>query len=309
MNELEFLEALNDMDDDLILDAKKPVPKKPPIPAFLAKVAVVAAILCMLSLSVMAVSFSIRILSGEDRVPIHEFSFGGIYSPTSKVTTVEYDLKTQDISLPSRWIYTLTEAWESFDYDHGYFQTVDLKTPLGRRMNFGGIAQIEALLRIDLVSSPEIEEVIRASFVTLVITDTQRAAQEYKRDRQISPDGLVIYLPFQTGGTQGISSEIVEYCGIHIFVPLTDSFAAGYRSHVVLSGVGGQDLQKSEYRSEGDINTVLLANTPGAADEPLKAFAAWEHCGVGYLLELKTHHTTPTDPVQLIRPYLEHLED
>lgn len=309
MNELEFLEALNDVDDDLILNAKKPVQKKPPIPALLAKVAVVAAILCMLSLTVMAVSFSIRILTGEDRVPIHELYFSGIYSPASKVTTVEYDLKKQNISLPSRWLHTLTEAWETFDYDHAYFKPVDLKTPLGNRLNFGGITQIEEILRMELVSSPQIEKVIRASFVTLVVTDAQRATQEYECTGQITPDGLVIYLPFQTGETQGISSQIVEYCGIHIFIPLTESFADSYGSHVVLSGVGDQDLQKSEYRSRGNIDTVLLTNTPGTADEPLKAFAAWEHNGVGYLLEMKTHPTTHTNPAQLIRPYLEYLEE
>ena len=253
-------------------------------------------------------SFSIRILSGEERVPIHEFNFGGPFSPTSKVTTVEYDLKAQKLSLPSQWVHTLTDAWEDFRYDHEYFKTVDLKAPTGSRRNFGSISQLEALLNVDLVSSSELEAVTGASFVTLVITDPQRAKEEYEREGEVTPDGLVIYLPFQTGRVQGISSEIVDYCGIHIYIPLTDSFTDHYRSHVVLSGVGDQDLQKQEYRSRGGIDTIFLTNTPGTADEPLKAFAAWEHSGVGYLLELKTHQDTHTDPTQLILPYLTDLE-
>ncbi len=308
MNEFDFLEALNDMDDDLILNAKKPVPKKPPIPALLAKVAVAAAILCMLSLSVMAVSFSIRILSSEDRVPIHEFFFGGIYSPTSKVTTVDYNLKRQEIKLPAQWIATLTEAWEAFGYDHSYFKGVDLKSPWGSRINFGRFPQLEELLDMDLVSSPEIEETVRGSFVTLVITDPGRATEEYNREGQITPDGLVIYLPFRTGGANGLSSETVQYCGIHIYVPITESFADSYRSHVVLSGVGDQDLQESKHCSQGGIEAILLANTPGTAEEPLRAFAAWEQAGIGYLLELKTRASTTTDPAQVIQPYLTNLK-
>ena len=309
MNELELLEALNDIEDDLILNAKKPASKKLPIPAFLAKIAVAAAILCMLAVTVMAVSFSIRIFTGEGRVPIYEAYYGGIFSPTSKVTTVEYDLKAQKTSLPSQWVSTLTEAWEVFRYDHEYFKTVDLKTHTGSRINFGGISQLEELLDMELVSSPEMEEVIQSSYVTLVITDPQRATEEYEKKGKITPDGLVIYLPFQIGQTQGISAEMVDYCGIHIFIPLTESFEESYRSHVVLSGVGDQDLQKKDYRSQGGIDTILLSNMPSTAEEPMMTFAAWGHRGAGYLLELKTHPSADTDPVQLIMPYLENLED
>ena len=308
MNEFDFLEALNDIEDDLILNAKKPVPKKPPIPALLAKIAVAAAVLCMLSLSVMAVSFSIRILRSEDRVPIHEFIFGGIFAPTSKVTTVDYDLEPQEVTLPPQWIDSLTEAWETFGYDHKHFKTLDLKTPAGSRMNFGSLTQLERLLDVDLVSSPELEEALRGTFVTLIITDLVRATEEYERRGSITPDGLVIYLPFKTGGATGLSSEEVQYCGIHIYVPITESFADSYRSHVVLSGVGDQDLQESKHCFQGGIEAVLLANTPSTAEEPLRAFAAWEHKGVGYLLELKTRHSTTADPAQLILPYLSNLK-
>ena len=308
MNEFDFLEALNDIEDDLILNAKKPVPKKPPVPALLAKIAVAAAILCMLSLSVMAVSFSIRILRSEDRVPIHDFIFGGIFAPTSKVTTVDYDLEPREVTLPPQWIDSLTEAWETFGYDHKHFKTVDLKTPAGSRMNFGSLTQLERLLDVDLVSSPELEEALRGTFVTLVITDPVGATEEYERRGSITPDGLVIYLPFKTGGTAGLSSEEVQYCGIHIYLPVTESFADSYRSHVVLSGVGEQDLQESKHQSRGGIETVLLTNTPGIAEEPLRTFAAWEQDGIGYLLELKTHASTTTDPTQLILPYLSNIE-
>lgn len=307
MNELDFLEALNDIEDDLILDAKKTVDKRSLIPSHLAKVAVAAAIVCLMSVTVMAVSFSVRILRSEERIPIPEGVFMGQLTPDTRITTVDYDLQQQKIHLPSDWAERLTEQWKAFPYDYSYFKGMDLKHAEGSRINFGGISQLESLLGIELVSSPELDRAVRGSYISLVVTDPRRAAEELRREGRISPDGLVIYLPFYLDGEKGPSPDMVDYCGLNIFLPLTEPFAESYSSHTVLSSVGDQDLQESRQLSQGGIESILLSNSPGTED-PMKAYAAWEHEGIGYLLELKTHHRISTAPASLLDPYLKDLK-
>ena len=308
MNELDFLKALNDVDDDLILDAKKPIRAKNRIPSLLGKIGVAAAILCLLSVTVMAVSFSVRIIGSDQRVPIHEGYYMGIFTPSSKVTTVDYALETQKIKIPAQWSEALTEEWKNFGYDYKYFNGIDLREEDGSRIDFGGISLLEELLELRFVSSPELDRAVRSSYVSLVITDRERASLELREEGRISPDGLRIYLPFRIDGQGSPNPDVVEYCGLNIFIPLTDSFAEEYRSHVVLSGDGNQDLKERKALSQGKVESVILANTQ-SQDEPMKAFAAWEHEGIGYLLEMKTYYCVTADPAEIIMPYLANLED
>ena len=308
MNELDFLKALNDVEDDLILDAKKPIGAKKHLPSFLGKLGVAAAILCLLSVTVMAVSFSVRIIGSDQRVPIHEGYYMGIFTPSSKVITVDYSLEVQDLQLPTQWIDDLTAEWKAFGYDYSYFQGIDLRNARGSRMDFGSISALENLLGISLVSSPELDEAFRSAYVSLVITDWERASAELREEGRIYPDGLRVYLPLMVENQGKLSSDVVEYCGLNIFIPLTDSFTESYRSHVILSGDGEQDLTQSSYTSPTGIQTHVLANKQSRSD-PMKAYGAWEHKGVGYLLEMKTHYNTTADPAAIIMPYFENLED
>lgn len=308
MNETEFLRVLNDIDDDLILNAKEPLAPKPHVPAILAKMGVAAAIICLLSISVMAVSFGVRIMGSDSRVPIGDNFLWGIFSPSSKVTTVDYSLGAQKADLPAQWIQALTEAWNSFGYDHKYFKGMDLRDKEGNRIDYGTITKVEELLGLPLVSSPEIETACRSAFVKLVITDPERATAELENRGEITPDGIEIYLPFPTENGGELDSQIVDYCGLYLYIPLTDSFVNNYKSHVVLSGAGDQDLREQKYVSRGGVETILLANTQ-SREESMKAYAAWECRGIGYLLEMKTYAGVTAEPVGLILPYLENLEE
>lgn len=308
MDELNFIQALTDIEDDLILYAKKPVTPKRSISSLFGKIGVAAALLCLLSVTVMAVSFSVWVLSSDHRVPILEAYYMGVFTPSSKVTTVNFDLEAREITIPQRWTEDLTAAWNIFGYDHKYFKGIDLKEKDGSRIDFGSIAQIERLLRLGLVSSPEIDGATGSAFVSLVIVDSERTSREWERKGTVTPDGIRIYLPFRLDGQIGLNDDVIEYCGLHIFIPLTESFATEYRSHVVLSGDGSQDLQERKILSQGGIETVLLANNRSEY-EATKAFAAWEYQGVGYLLEMKTHDSVTADPGEIIMPYLTNLED
>ncbi len=308
MDELKFLQVLTDIEDDLILDAKKPVTPKRSISSLFGKIGVAAALLCLLSVTVMAVSFSVWVLSSDHRVPIMEAYYMGVFTPSSKVTTVNYDLEAREITIPQRWTENLKAAWKTFDYDHKYFKGIDLKEEDGSRIDFGHIAQVERLLGLELVSSPEIDSAAGNVFVSLVIVDSVRASREWERKGTVTPDGIRIYLPFRLDGQKGLNDDVIEYCGLHIFIPLTESFATEYRSHVVLSGDGSQDLKERKILSHGGIETVLLANTQSEY-ESMKAFAAWEYQGVGYLLEMKTYDSVTADPGKIMIPYLANLED
>ena len=311
MNEMEWIEVFGDIEDDLILDAKKPIAPKSRISSVLGKIGVAAAIFCLLSISVMAVSFGVRVMGSEERVPIGHFSFLGMFAPSSKVTTVDYSLEPQKIQVPSDWKRCLTEAWKAFGYDHKYFHGTDLKTSDGERICFSGLWEIEESLGCSFVHSAEIQYAVKSAFVKLVITDTARGEKEFADRGEITPDGIEVYLPFETVKGGNLDPQAVEYCGLYLYIPLTKSFADRYRSHVILSGVGDQDLKEGKYVSKSGVEVALLSNTLNPEEEPMQVYAAWEHEGIGYLLEMRSHLWAEADkePVQMILPYLEHLEE
>jgi hypothetical protein len=253
------------------------------------------------------VSFSVRIIDSDKQVLIHDNIFMGLLSPKSKVTTVDYDLFPRKLQIPQTWIMNLTEAWVNFDYDHQYFTGLDLKEIDGNAMNFGSISQVEALLDVKLVSSPALDQIVKGVFIRLLVTDSQRATEEFQKTGFITPDGMVIYLPLASVEEQGIAPKVVEYYGLNIYIPMTQSFATAYGSHVVLSSIGNQDLAQSTHISSGGIEVTILTNHL-CGDEAMKAFGAWEEQGVGYLLELKTPNSVTTEPIEMILPYIKDLE-
>lgn len=306
MNSLDFLRELNEVDDDLLRKAALP-----PVRASRRigiKVPVAALMLCLLSVTVAAVSISIRIFTTGETAPNYENHYGGMFLSNSKVTTIQYDLSPRKVNIPLQWETALTEAWKSFGYDHEHFTGLDLKEGNGNRINYGGLPQMESLLGLNFADSEELEQITRAAYVTLVVTDAKRATEQFQREGLVSPDGIVIYLPFLRNAQTGLSPETVDYCGLNIFIPLTASFAEQYASHCVLSGVYGQDFAQRSFVSKGNVEVFLLENTK-QGEEPLSAYGAWEQAGIGYLVELKTNWDAKELPGEILMPYLENLED
>ena len=307
MNSIDFLKELNEIDDDLLMNAEVPPARKPHLHRIGVNAVVVALVLCLMSVTVAAVTISIRIFTSEDTVPNYENYHLGFFHVNSKVTTIEYELYPQEIEIPLQWENALTDAWRGFGYTYNHFTGIDLKDNDGKRTNYGGITQLEQLLGIQLVSSEELELVTQGAYVTLAVTDQNRAAEQFRSEGIVSPDGIIIYLPFLRNAQTGLNPEIVDYCGLSIFIPLTDSFADQYASHCVLSSAYKQDLTQNRFFSCDDIEIVLLENTVQDED-PLSGYAAWEYDGVGYLIELKTNWDVETLPSNLLTPYLENLE-
>lgn len=311
MNSIDFLKELNEIDDDLLLNAELPLKRETHIP--FGKIGVHAAlivlVLCLIPATVIAVTIGVRILVSQDEIPnYNDYLMGGFIHIDSKVTTIEYDLASHNIEIPLQWEEKLTASWKGFPYDHSNFSGIDLKNTEGRRMNFGSIGEIEKLLGITLTSSNELDQITLGAYVSLMITDPDRAAAQLRAEGIVSPDGILIYLPFRNGEDADLGLNVVDYCGLQVFIPLTESFAEQYAEHCVLSSVNEQELAQSRFYTSGNIEVILLENHWQEQYDAPRGYAAWEQNGIGYLVELKCAVDAKASPGDLLRPYLENLE-
>ena len=312
MNSIDFLKELNEIDDDLLMNAELPPKRKASIPfsRIGIKAAVVALLLCLIPATVIAVTIGVKILVSQEEIPNYgDYMLGGIVSVESKVTTIEYELSPQRIEVPLQWEEKLTDAWKGFPYSYDNFTGIDLKNTQGSRIDLGGIAEIETLLGTTLTTSDELEQVTQGAYVSLILTDQERAAAQLRSEGIVSPDGILIYLPFRNDQEAGLGPEVVDFCGLQIFIPITASFADQYAEHCVMSSVNQQNLAQSSFFSSGNIEVILLENRWQDDWDAPRGYAAWEQSGIGYLVELKCAADTKESPGELLRPYLENLEE
>ena len=311
MNSIDFLKEINEIDDDLLLNAELPLKREGHIPFGNIGVhaALIVLVLCLIPVTVIAVTIGVKILVSPETIPNYgDYMLGGIVSVESKVTTIEYELSPHNIEIPLQWEEKLTEAWKGFPYDHSNFSGIDLKDAADRRVSYGGLAEIEKLLGITLTTSDELVEITQGAYVTLIITDQDRAAAQLRTEGIVSPDGILVYLPFRNDKETGFDIEVVDYCGLQIFIPLTESFANQYAEHCVMSSVNKQELVQSRFFSSGDIEVIVLENSWQYDLDAPRGYAAWEENGIGYLVELKCTVDTKVSPGELLKPYLENLE-
>lgn len=310
MNSIDFLKELNEIDDDLLMNAELPPKRKSHIYRIGANAVIIALLLCLMSVTVVAVTIGVRILVSKEELPNYgDYLMGGLISVDSKVTTIEYELSPHNIEIPLQWEEKLTDAWKRFTYDYSNFTGIDLKDTEGRRINIGDIAQIEELLGISLTGSRELERITLGAYVTLIITDQERAASQLRMEGTVAPDGILVYLPFRNDEEKGLGPDVVDFCGLRIFIPLTESFADQYAEHCVMSGVNKQDLIQSSFFSSGNIEVIVLENRWQDELDAPRGYAAWEQSGIGYLVELKCNVDMKASPGALLRPYLEKLEE
>ena len=311
MNSIDFLKELNEIDDELLMNAELPPKRKMPVPFYNLgiKAAVIVLLLCLIPATVIAVTIGVKILVSQEEIPNYgDYMLGGIVSVESKVTTIEYGLSPQRIEVPLQWEERLTEAWKGFPYSYDNFKGIDLKDTQGNRINLGGIAEIEKLLGTTLTASDELAQITQGSYVTLIVTDQQRAEAQLRREGIVSPDGILVYLPFRNDRETGLGPEVVDFCGLRIFIPITESFAEQYAEHCVMSSINKQELAQSGFFSSGNIEVILLENRWQDEWDAPRGYAAWEQHGIGYLVELKCSADVKTSPGELLRPYLENLE-
>ena len=311
MNRIDFLKELNEIDDDLLLDAELPLKQEKHIPfrKIGVQAALIVLVLCLIPATVLAVTISVRILVSQEEIPNYsDYLVGGFLHIDSKVSTIKYELAPHPIDVPLQWEEKLTDAWKGFPYDHSNFTGIDLKDAEGRRINFGSISDMEKLLGTSLTSSRELEQITQGAYVTLAITDPDRAGLQLRTEGIVSPDGILVYLPFRNHKETGLDPDVVDYCGLRVFISLTEAFAERYAEHAVLSGVDQQEFDQSRFYSSGNVEVILLENHWQEEYDTPRGYAAWEKDGIGYLVEHKNMPDAKESPVELLRPYLENLE-
>ncbi|MBQ4566293.1 MAG: hypothetical protein IJA48_08080 [Oscillospiraceae bacterium] len=297
MNEWNLFEALGEIEDPLLSPPKQ---KHFPWKKNGLRVALIAAVLSLLAGTVLAVGIGVGVRYGEQTVTLEGISLSQDAAQNLSYHTaqIQYELRTVTTSAQSYLTQALTAAWEQ----HGGEGLYDLKNPDGSLRNFGTVAEAEQFFGIDLMDSPELSELIRGVYVTMVVADSAQAAACDAQGGPISPDGLLIYLSLRRGelSDTALDARLVGEAGITVFVPLTEAFVQSQREQTLYSHdspFAESGLMTAEGRS-----LLLLEDSSSSLGQV--GYAAWCDNGLGYLAHLKTYPQGYATPLSLLAPLL-----
>ncbi|MBP3411958.1 MAG: hypothetical protein J6K89_01730 [Oscillospiraceae bacterium] len=304
-------DALTQIDEDLILDAQK-LPEMPQRNnRFAVRVAILAAALSLLSLTVAGFSLGIY-LHSHNRPTVFLENINGftLFPRESYGATVRYELQARRIPLPEDWIQGLTEARKGFAYEYRYFTGISLQEPTGRRRNFGSLSALEELLDIPLVSSPQLDAVTTGVFVELLICDPEGKQAEFKSSGQLSPDGLRIHVALDPDELGEQAGRRPEEFHLTIYVPLTAAFARDYSLLDLQPEADRSYFSHTTIENKGELAVTLLESVWDTEYEDLfLAYGVWTHEGMGYLLESHFPLGSKLHNKGLLQPYLRELEE
>ena len=297
MNEWNLFEALGEIEEPLLSPPKQ---KHFPWKKNGLRVALIAAVLSLLAGTVLAVGIGVGVRYGEQTVTLEGISLSQDAAQNLSYHTaqIQYELRTVTTSAQSYLTQALTAAWVQHSGEGLY----DLKNPDGSLRNFGTVAEAEQFFGIDLMDSPELSELIRGIYVTMVVADPAQAAACDAQGGQISPDGLLIYLSLRRGelSDTALDARLVGEAGITVFVPLTEAFVQSQREQTLYSHdspFAESGLMTAEGRS-----LLLLENSSSSLGQV--GYAAWCDNGLGYLAHLKTYPQGYATPLSLLAPLL-----
>lgn len=297
MNEWNLFEALGEIEEPLLSPPKQ---KHFPWKKNGLRVALIAAVLSLLAGTVLAVGIGVGVRYGEQTVTLEGISLSQDAAQNLSYHTaqVQYELRTVTTSAQSYLTQALTAAWGQ----HGGEELYDLKNPDGSLRNFGTVAEAEQFFGIDLMDSPELSELIRGIYVTMVVADSAQAAACDAQGGQISPDGLLIYLSLRRGelSDTALDARLVGEAGITIFVPLTEAFVQSQREQTLYSH-DSPFMESGLMTAEGR-SLLLLENSSTSLGQV--GYAAWCDNGLGYLAHLKTYPQGYATPLSLLAPLL-----
>lgn len=297
MNEWNLFEALGEIEDPLFSPPKQ---KHFRWKRNGLRVALIAAVLSLLAGTVLAVGIGVGVRYGEQTVTLEGISLSRAAPQNLSYQTaqIQYELHTVTTSAQSYLTQALTVAWGQ----HGGEGLYDLKNPDGSLRNFGTVAEAERFFGIDLMDSPELSELIRGIYVTMVVVDSAQAAARNAQGGQISPDGLLIYLSLRRGelSDTALDARLVGEAGITVFVPLTEAFVQSQREQTLYSH--DSPFTESGLMTAEGRSLLLLEN--GSTSLGQMGYAAWCDNGLGYLAHLKTYPQGYATPLSLLAPLL-----
>jgi len=296
MNAWDLFEALSEVDASE-LDA---VAKKSSKTAL--RFILLAASIALLIGSALAVGLSARVYFDEQTVELQgvclvENDGKTTSSMTYHAAHVSLEMSTVHISATEELSRALTTKWRADpSLKTAYYQTAQ-----GTRCNLGTVAEAEAFLGIDILNSTELERLVRGVFVTMVISDSQRAKEEYESKNRISPDGLIVYLSLRRD--TALDSTIVSESGITVYIALTQAFLESETEQHLYSHKSEGRFRESGLLTSSGKSLLLLENTPekGFCQS---GYAVWCSAGLGYLAHIKTYPDSYATPLSLLSPFL-----
>ncbi len=221
------------------------------------------------------------------------------HSMTYHTAHVSLEMSTVRLCATEELSRNLTGQWQA----DPSLKTASLLTEQGARRNLGSVAEAEAFFGIELLESAELERLVRGVFVTMVISESQRAEKEYEASRRITPDGLIVYFSLRREKSPDLDATLVSESGITVYIALTQAFLESESErHLYSHEREGRFCESGLLTSSGK-SLLLLENTP---EEGFcrSAYAAWCSKGLGYLAHIKTYPDSYATPLSLLAPFL-----
>ncbi len=307
MNEWDILEALGDIDSQLL---STPKPKKKHLGKKSRYIVLAAAAMMLLAGIALAATTGVRAKYGEKMIRLQGVSLDEDECAEQMYHTarVEFDLLCNEVKNMSWLSEQLTKAWESHEHEKSEFYSVDLMTDSGERLCFASIGEAESFFGIDLMQSAELEECIRGVYASLAVTQTERAALEFSESNKVSPDALLLYCSFERGnGTNhAFDGELVSQGGIEILVALQKNFAEHENIKYLYSHEKEGAFRESGMLTQQGGAILLLENEPceGYAQT---GYAAWCENGIGYLAHVKLYPNSHATALAVLTPVLSRI--
>ena len=303
MNEWDILEQLGEIDSDLLA---VPKPRKKHWGGNGRRIVLAAAVMMLLAGMALAVTSGVRAKYDEKMIQLQGISFDENSNGAQMYYTaqVEYDLCCVQVkNLP--WLtQQLTQAWKTHAHEKSYLRTVDLMKDDGTRLCFSTIGEAESFFGIDLMQSAELEELVRAVYVSLAVTQPQRAKTEFEENNTVTPDGMWLYCSLKRGGADGmLDGELVSECGIEVFIALQENYAKTEDVKCLYSHENEGDFRESGMLTQQEMPILLLENTPRKGYARV-GYAAWCKNGIGYLAHIKVYPDSYATALTILTPVL-----
>lgn len=311
MREEALWNALTEIDEDMVLEAGRGPDRRNQSSHLALRIALLAAVLSLLSLTAASLSIGILYYSeSEPEITALEYYPGVVFDAESYGATVKFDLDSQEVRLPEEWLVALREAWDSFQYEKAHFSGVELREEGGARRNFRSLSAIGTLLDIPLVSSPEIDGATIGVFGELVICDPIEKEMACERGESLVPDGILLYVTLDPRDLEERVGQLTQYFTLKLYIPLSRSFEKAYGSMSMRPEADGGRFRATTVNSEGGMQTTVLESTwESEYSQFFSAYGLWEHKGIAYVLEAAFVLGDPLFEIELLQPYVMRLEE
>ncbi len=307
MKEWEIFEALGDLDDELITQER---PTRLRWKRSGMRLALAAAVIALLVGTALGVGLRVGVTYGRETVPLDGISLGQKDEKDTRelsyyTAEIQYELQTVCVKNLELLSSQLTRAWE----DCGQVKTAELMGEDGKRRNLDTIAATEEFFGLDLMQSPDLEALVRGIYVTMVISDPQRAEAEYAEKGKVTPDGLLLYFSLRRGeaSEEALDAHLVSESGVTVYIALTEAFAVQESAQRLYSHESEGEFQESGLITQQGKSLLLLENEWGGSFGRT-GYAAWCQKGIGYLAHMKTYPDSYATPLSLLAPILEQVQ-